>query len=192
VGAFAWANPSSPDSALTATLSPGAYTASVVGASGDSGDTLAEVYDASGISRQGSTTSRLKNISARVEVGTGGNVLIAGFVITGSDAATVLIRASGPALAPFGIPSFLPDPILTLYQSESAGNNTMIDVNSGWGANPLIAAAANSAGAFSWGSSPTPDSAIVITLPPGAYTAEAAGASDDTGVALIEVYDLDP
>ena len=45
-------------------------------------------------------------------------------------------------------------------------------------------------GAFPWGTSATADSAILVTLPPGAYTAEVSGASGDTGIALVEVYDL--
>ena len=66
---------------------------------------------------------RIVNISARVQVGTGGNVLIAGFVIGGSTSRTVLIRASGPALIPFGVTGTLPDPMLQL----SSGSNSYRD-----------------------------------------------------------------
>src|ERR1017187_1030869 len=127
----------------------------------------------------------LINISTRAAVGTGGNILIAGFVVRGSTSETVLIRGSGPALAALGVPSTLPDPKLSLYQ-----NNTLLAVNTGWGGDPQIAAMAASVGAFGWGSSAPADSAILISLPPGNYTAQISGASGDTGVALVEVYSV--
>jgi len=186
VGAFAWTNPSSPDSALVETLTAGPYLAQVTGASGDSGIALAEVYDATPEGTYSSTTPRLINISARTQVGQGDNILIAGFVIGGSTSKTVLIRASGPALTPFGVTNVLPDPQLQLYESTN-----LIAKNTGWGGDTQIAAAAASSGAFSWGTSATPDSAILITLAPGAYTALVSGASGDAGDALIEVYEVE-
>jgi len=96
-------------------------------------------------------------------------------VIGGSTSKTVLIRASGPALAPFGVAGTLPDPKLQLYESIG-GTSTLLQSNSGWGGGAQIAATAASVGAFSWGSSPTLDSAILVTLTPGAYTAEVSGA----------------
>jgi hypothetical protein len=60
----------------------------------------------------------------------------------------------------------------------------------GWGGNSQIAAESASAGAFSWGSAPTADSALLVTLPPGSYTAEVSGASGDTGIALVELYEV--
>jgi hypothetical protein len=191
VGAFAWTSPSSADSALLQTLPKGAYTAQVAGASGDTGIALAEVYDAAAAGSYTPASARLVNISARVEVGTGGNILIAGFVIGGATAKTVLIRASGPALAPFGVAGTLADPQLQLYQSGSGGASTLLAANVGWGAAPPIAAAAATVGAFSWGASATPDSALLLTLPPGAYTAQVSGAAGDSGVALVEVYEVD-
>jgi len=185
VGAFAWASPSSHDSALLETLVPGPYTANISGESGDSGVALAEVYDATPEGTYTLTTPRLVNISARVSVGKGANVLIAGFVIGGSTSKTVLIRASGPALIPFGVTGILPDPNLQLYNSGG-----VIATNTGWGGDTQIAMEAASVGAFSWGTSATPDSAILVTLPPGAYTAQVSGASGDTGLALVEVYDV--
>jgi hypothetical protein len=127
----------------------------------------------------------LINISARVQVGTGGNILIAGFVIGGTTSKTVLIRASGPALVPFGVTGTLPDPQLQLYS-----DSTVLESNDGWGGDAQIAATAATVGAFSWGTSATPDSAILVTLPPGAYTAQVSGASGDTGIALVEIYDV--
>jgi hypothetical protein len=66
----------------------------------------------------------------------------------------------------------------------------MILSNNGWDANPQIAATAASVGAFSWGSSATPDSALLVTLPPGAYTAQVNGNGGGIGIALAEVYDV--
>jgi len=189
VGAFAW-TATSTDAALVETLSPGAYTAQVTGVSNDSGVTLAEVYDATPSGSYTPSNSRLINISARVEVGTGGNVLIAGFVIGGTTSKTVLIRGSGPVLTSFGLSGVLPDPQLMLYKSNTDGSNTLLQTNTGWGGNPTIASAAASVGAFSWGSAATPDSAILVTLPPGAYTAQVAGASGDVGISLVEVYEV--
>jgi|CZKI01.1.fsa_nt_gi hypothetical protein len=185
VGAFAWSSPSSHDSALLETLPGGAYTAQIAGQSGDTGVALAEVYDATPAGTYTPTTPRIVNIAARVQVGTGANILIAGFAIGGSTSRTVLIRASGPALVPFGVPGTLPDPQLQLYSGS-----TVIESNNGWGGNAQISATASTVGAFAWGSSTSNDSAIVVTLPPGAYTAQVSGASGDTGVALVEVYEV--
>jgi hypothetical protein len=190
VGAFEWTNASSLDSAFADTLPGGAYTAVIGGASGDTGVALAEVYDATPPGTYTPSSPRLINISARVQVGTGGNVLIAGFVIGGTTSKTVLIRGSGPALAAFGLSGVLPDPQLQLFQSNADGTSTLLQADTGWGGDTQIAATAASVGAFFWGTAATPDSAILVTLPPGAYTAEISGASGDTGVALVEVYDV--
>jgi sugar lactone lactonase YvrE len=185
VGAFPWNTPSSHDSALFQTLSAGAYTAQVSGASGDTGIALAEVYDATPSGSRTASSPRLVNISARTQVGTDANILIAGFVIGGSTSKTVLIRASGPALAAFSVAGFLSDPALQLFSGSA-----LIDSNIGWGGNSEVASAAVSVGAFAWASPTSADSALLVTLPPGAYTAQVAGASNDTGIALIEVYEV--
>jgi glycogen operon protein len=188
VGAFAWTNPSSHDAALLATLD-GAYTAQIQGQSGDTGVSLAEVYDATPEGGYTLTTPRLINISARVEVGTGGNVLIAGFVIGGSTSKTVLIRASGPALVPFGVTGALPDPELQLNLSNPNGTSTILATNTGWGGRTEIVTTAAAVGAFAWTNPNSNDSALLVTLPPGAYTAQVSGASNDTGISLVEVYE---
>jgi hypothetical protein len=190
VGAFAWTSPSSHDAALVETLTSGAFTANVSGQSADSGVALAEVYDATPPGDYGIGSAHLVNVSARIMVGTGGNVLIVGFVIGGSTSKTVLIRASGPALKPFGVTGTLPDPELQLYQSGSGGTSTLLGANTSWGGNTQVATEATSVGAFSWGSSATADSALLVTLPPGAYTAQVSGASGDKGIALVEVYEV--
>jgi len=188
VGAFSWTSATSHDSALNESFSAGAYTAEVSGASGDTGVALAEVYDATlGVT---GTSPRLINFSARNQVGTGSKILIAGFVIGGTTSKTVLIRGSGPALAAFGVQGTLSDPALQLFRSNSDGTSTLMASNTGWGGDSVLASTAASVGAFSWGTAATGDSAILITLAPGAYTAEVSGASGDTGIALAEVYEV--
>jgi YVTN family beta-propeller protein len=179
VGAFGL-TPGSADSAVKVQLPAGAYTAQIAPTGNGQGVALAEVYDED-LANPG---AQLINISSRAYVGPGSDILIAGFVISGSTSETVLIRASGPALAAFGIFGTLSDPKLQLFDA----NQNLIASALGWMGNPQLAGAASRVGAFSWGSSPTQDSAILITLPPGSYTVQCSGASSDSGTALIEVY----
>jgi YVTN family beta-propeller protein len=187
VGAFGLLAQST-DSAMKVALPVGVYTCEmtpasigqIAGPTTGTGVALAEVYDAD----SGSPTAQLVNISTRAFVGTGDNALIAGFVIEGSASQTVLIRAAGPALTPFGVANPLADPQLQLFD----GNRDLVSSSLGWGGNPLIASAAAAVGAFSWSNPSSFDAAILITLPPGNYTAEVSGRSGDSGVALIEVY----
>ena len=185
VNAFAWTDPASHDAAIVEVLQPGAYTANVSGQAGDTGVALAEVYDDTPTGSYASLSPRIINISARTLVGTGGNVLIAGFVIGGATSKTVLIRASGPALIPFGVTGALPDPMLKLNFGAA-----LVATNSKWGGDTRIAAAASTVNAFTWQFATSNDSAILVTLPPGAYTATVEGSSGDTGVALVEVYEV--
>jgi hypothetical protein len=188
VGAFSWGTTASHDAALDLSEPIGTYTAQIAGQSGDTGDALLEIYDASPSGSFTTGATRLINLSARVDVGTGANVLFAGFVIGGNSAMTVLIRASGPAIAaaPFDVPGTLSDPVLTLRDATSA----VLATNGGWGGDGVIAGTAASVGAFAWNVPTSHDSAILVTLPPGNYTAEAAGASGDSGVAIVEVYEV--
>jgi hypothetical protein len=189
VGAFAWNTPTSHDAALDLSLASGTYTAQVAGQGGDTGDALVEVYDATPAGTYAPSKPRLVNLSARVDVGTGANSLFAGFVIGGSTSVTVLIRASGPAIsaAPFNVPGTLADPQLTL---QNPATGAVIASNAGWGGDPVIASTAASVGAFAWNVPTSHDSALLITLPPGSYTAAAAGTAGDSGVALVEVYEV--
>jgi hypothetical protein len=185
VGAFPWTNPSSLDSALLESLPAGPYTAVISGASGDTGVALGEVYDATPTMPGQVAPQRLINMASRAEVGTGSGVLVAGFVVGGVTSKTILLRASGPALAQFSVSGFLPDPQLRLSIS-----GTTIATNSGWGGNAEISSIAASVGAFPWTNPSSLDAALLITLPPGDYTAVVSGASGDTGIALIEVYEV--
>jgi hypothetical protein len=141
---------------------------------------LAEVY----LVDTGDSSAQLVNISSRAYVGAGELILVAGFVISGSTSETVLIRASGPALAPFDVDYPLPDPELELFDS----NQRVIASNAGWRGSPQIASAASAVGAFKWSDPSSADSAILITLPPGTYTAQLAPLTGDNGTALVEVY----
>jgi hypothetical protein len=190
VGAFPWGSTASADAALSETLPAGPYTGVISGASGDSGIALGEVFDATLTSSRVASTPRLTNLSGRALAGTGAQALIVGFVIGGSASETVLIRASGPELAQFGVTGVLGDPMLQLYQTNPDGTSTLLESNTGWNADAQIAAVAASVGAFSWGAAPTADSALLVTLPPGAYTAEITGASGDSGTSLAEIYEV--
>ena len=186
VGAFPWTNPSSSDSALLTSLGRGDYTVVAAGQSGDSGMALAEVYDATSAGAYTPAMSRLINISGRAQVGTGSSILIAGFVIGGSTSRTVLIRASGPALAnTFGLAGTLSNPQLQLFD----GSQLYVS-NNGWGGSAQISSTAATVGAFPWNDLSSKNSAILVTLPPGAYTAQVSGAAGDSGVALVEVYEV--
>jgi DNA-binding beta-propeller fold protein YncE len=178
VGAFALA-PGSADAALKVALPAGAYTSQIAVPTGSPYVALAEVYDAD----PAGTGTVLVNLSARAYVSGGEDVMVAGFVISGSTSQTILIRASGPALASFGVSNVLPQPQLTLYNSSQ----TAIASNVGWQGNAEIAQVASSVGAFAWKDPTSADSALLVTLPPGSYTAQVAIGSV-AGTALVEVY----
>ncbi len=171
----------SKDAALVGTVSFGGYTVQLTGKAGATGVGLVEVYDATaGFT---ATTPRVINVSARTQVGTGGNILITGFVIAGGGTRQVLIRATGPALARFGVAGTLVDPKLELY--NGAGVKT--DENDNWSS--TTRAAQTSIGAFPLVAGSN-DSVIVVTLAPGSYTAQVSGVGATTGVALVEIYEL--
>jgi YVTN family beta-propeller protein len=133
-------------------------------------------------------TARLTNISVRAQVGTGGNILIPGFVIAGSGTETLLIRGAGPGLAQYGVPGVLASPTLSLLDSSGA----VIASNTGWGTNAdpaQIAAVAAQVGAFPFATG-SADCALVASLPAGSYTVQVSGVGDATGVALAEVYEI--
>ena len=131
-------------------------------------------------------TPRLINVSARAQVNTGDDVLIAGFAIAGSTSKTVLIRATGPALAGFGVPGTLVDPKLELVSSSGV----TISESDNWSGSAAVTFAAGKVGAFPIADLQSKDAALVVTLPPGGYTAKVTGADGGTGVALIEVYEV--
>jgi len=189
VGAFALQSAQSLDAAILAQRGAGSYTAQVGGPGASTGLVLAEIYDATPTAQFTATTPRLINVSARTRVGTGGDVLIAGFVVGGSGVRQVLLRGIGPTLGLFNVPGVLANPRLELYQS---GNTTPLATNDDWGASANaaeIAAAAARVGAFALPLE-SRDSVLLVSLPPGSYTAQVSGANSGTGAAIIEVYEV--
>ncbi len=170
------------DSAVETSLQPGAYTAQVHGANGGTGVVLLEAYDADSAA---APTARLINVSARGLAGSGANALIVGFVITGNTSKTILIRGIGPTLGAFGVAGTLAQPQLTVSDS----NNNMVGSNDGWGGTAALQAAFDAVSAFSLPTTSN-DAAVLVTLNPGAYTAQVSGASGSSGIALLEMYDM--
>jgi hypothetical protein len=164
--------------AILVTLDPGAYTAQLFNASGQSGQALIEIWDEGFPER-----SRLTNISTRGPVGTGNFVLIAGFIIEGPTPQTVLITGRGPSLAPFGVPNPLENPTLRLFDGRAE-----IAFNDDW----MQATNAAEIEASPNGPTVAEEAAIRVTLDPGFYTAHLAGkvtaTSDGTGQGLVEVW----
>ncbi len=169
------------DSALLSNLAAGGYSAQVSGVGGTTGVVLVEAYD----SDAGSPAARYTNLSARNQVGTGANILIVGFNITGNAPKNLLIRGVGPTLAQFGVPGVLADPQLALFNSAA----TQINQNDDWGGGAVLAAAFTSVGAFGLPVA-SKDAALSVTLQAGSYTAQVSGVANTTGVALVEIYEL--
>jgi hypothetical protein len=172
------------DAALITTLNPGAYTAQIADVSGTgSGVALAEIYDAS--VNPNADYQRLVNISSRGLVTPDDGLLIGGFVVKGNYPKTLLIRGVGPGLSNFGVNGVLGDPSLTIYQDSK-----VIATNEGWANSAALATAASQTGAFALPSG-SKDAAVLITLNPGAYTAQIKSAKNTSaGVALIEIYEV--
>ena len=188
VGAFPFFSASSQDSAVfNPVLAPGAYTVQVTGAGGTTGTVLAELYDETAAAAFTASTPQLINVSVLKQID-GGSTLTAGFVVGGSTARTVLVRAVGPTIgaAPFNVPGAMPDPQLTLFDSTS----TQIAFNDNWGGDPQISAAAANVGAFVIGNAASKDAVLLITLAPGNYTAQVSGVGGVGGMALVEIYEV--
>lgn len=177
------------ESAIIADLPAGNYTAIVRGVSNTTGVALAEVYDLNP-----EPSSFLRNISTRSFVQTGDNVMIGGFIVQRTEperGQRVIIRAIGPELTQYGVPNPLADPTLELYDAQG----TLIASNDNW-QHTIIGGiiTANQARAIqASGHAPRDgrESAIIADLPSGNYTAIVRGLNNTTGVALVEVYDLD-
>jgi hypothetical protein len=133
-----------------------------------------------------SNPGALVNISSRAFVGTGDNILIGGFYIVGSTSRTVLIQALGPALAGEGVTGVLNHPALSIYNTSGL----KLYSNSGWGSSQVLLNAAATVYASPVLQPNSPDSEVLLTLPPGGYTAEVSGADGGTGVALCAIYQL--
>lgn len=164
------------ESAILATLEPGAYTAVVRDRTGQPGLALVEAYDLDPAS------SVLANISTRGQVEEGDNAMIGGFIIGGDESVRVLVRAIGPSLSTQGITQPLADPVLELHD----GYGQIVATNDDWRSTQQTEIIAT-------GLAPADDkeSAILVTLYSGGYTAIVRGPDGKAGVALVEVYDLE-
>ncbi len=165
------------ESAIVATLAPGNYTAIVSGKNGTAGVGLVEVYDL-----DAGADARLVNLSTRGFVQTGSDVMIGGFILGNSnESARIVLRAIGPSLAQAGISGALADPTLQLVN----GNGDAVAFNNNWRDTQQAELQATTIPP-----SNELESAVVATIPPGAYTAVVAGNGGQTGVALVELYHL--
>lgn len=164
------------ESAIVATLLPGAYTAILRGTNETSGVALVELYDLTPASN-----SRIANISTRGKVETGDNVMIGGFIIGGDQPTSVIVRAIGPSLAAESVTGALTDTTLALHD----GNGALIAENDDWRDDQPQEIIDSTV-------PPTDEreAAIVRTLQPGNYTAIVRGKNETSGVALVEVYNL--
>ncbi|MEY2489630.1 MAG: hypothetical protein QOC70_1572 [Verrucomicrobiota bacterium] len=168
------------ESAIVATLAPGAYTAIVSGKNNTSGVALVEVYDL-----DHSPASTLANLSTRAFVSTADNIVIAGFLVNAVVNDRIAVRGIGPSLTALGVVNALANPTLELRDSNAA----LLVANNNWQDDPAQAAELTAAGL-----APTNplESGIAATLPPGLYTALLAGVNNGTGVGVVEVYDRGP
>jgi len=127
--------------------------------------------------------SHFANISTRMDVGTGNNVMIAGFIVSGSQSKTVVVRALGPTLGSYGVANALNDPMLELHGSSGATIGTNDDWQTGSQASQITSSG--------YAPNNSNEPALIATLAAGAYTAIVRGYNNSTGVALVEVYELD-
>jgi hypothetical protein len=173
----------------------GTYTVTVSNAAGSTASTGATLSIVSTPPATSGST-RFINISSRGQVGTGGNILIAGFVIGGSGSKSVLMRGVGPGLAKYGVTGTLAQPILSLY--NGANPPALVSSNTGWANSPNTSSTAAITAAIGGGIPNTAaDSTLLFGtgaplagLAPGAYTAQVAGLNSGTGIALVEVDEV--
>jgi hypothetical protein len=187
-GIYAFAlTPGSKSAALLVDLPAGGYTLLCSGHDDETGVAIVELYDVSDTAG----SSRLVNISNRGFVGIGGNIMIPGFVVSEEGPRRFLVRAVGPTLKRFHVAGVLADPQLMIYKRRPGTDiDDLLLTNDTWGENgdsEAIRQAATAVHAFRLDEG-SADAALVVTLPPGAYTVNAKGVGDTTGVALVEVY----
>ena len=163
--------------AIIATLPQGPYTTIIRGKNNTTGIALGEIY-----ALPPDNDSELINLSARALTLTGDNVLIEGLIVGGNTSKDVVLRAIGPELHARGVTGELQDPMLDLYDA----NGVILRSNNNWRDAP------NHAQIQASGLAPTDnrESAILINLAPGNYTAIVRGVNGTTGIALAEVYML--
>lgn len=180
VGAFPLAVGSRDSAVILPQSGDGAYSALVSSDTNTPGLVLNEIYAAS------EGQQRLLNLSARARISSGNNVLIGGFVVSGTKPLNLLIRVAGPTLAGNGIAKPLMNPKLTLHNA----NGNEIGNNDHWGASPQateIRRVTNLIGAFALNEGSN-DAAMFVSLAPGVYSAQASSADGSSGIALLEIY----
>lgn len=131
----------------------------------------------------GASASHLANISTRMKVGLGQNVLIGGFIIQGTQAKQLIIRAIGPSLASNGITGAISDPMLELHNSTGG----IVGSNDDWQDGPQ----ASQIQGLGFAPGKSVESAMMVTLSPGSYTAIVSGYDSAQGIGLIEAYEMD-
>ena len=187
LGAFAL-NEGSADAALLVNLEPGIYTATIAGGANPElapeGIVIVEAYD---VEKDG-TGSRLVNLSTRGFVTNDDTTMIAGLVVTGPAARTYLMRVAGDTLADFGVSTPVDDPLMTLFR-----DGQVVRINDDWDHPPIHQAMLRQKmaelGAFAL--SDRQESAMLLTLPPGAYTVRVEGFDEASeGVGIIEFYEV--
>lgn len=185
VGAFAL-TPGDGDSALSVTLAPGSYTVHARDRQGLGGTLLIEAYAAEPALAGNGV---LSSLSTRAMTASGSGVLIAGLVIEGQSSQSLLLRGIGPSLAEFGVTGTVDDPVLRVFDSSGR----LIAMNDNWSSDANAATTVSSA-ARATGAFPLPegsaDSALLVTLGPGAYTLQLTDKQGNSGDSLIEVYTL--
>jgi len=185
VGAFPYIAVSSKDAAIfLQSLDRGNYTVQVGDNATGAGTVIAELYDATPSGSFAPPTARLINVSVRKQIAAGAT-LTAGFVIGGKTDKTVLVRAIGPGLAPFGVVGTMADPRLTLFNASSV----KIAENDNWGGDAQLTTVGRSVGAFAIDDTASRDAMLLITLAPGNYSA-AVSPLGGGGEALVEVYEV--
>jgi hypothetical protein len=177
VGAFPFTAGSKDAAIINNSLAAGSYVLVATNVDGLTGAGLGEIYDAS---TTASLTDRLTNVSVRAQVGSGDNILIAGFVISGTQSMPVVIRGIGPALNAYGLTG-VTDPQLTLF-----GGSSSPVVSTTWDSS--MTATFTKVGAFPL-TAGSKDAAMIKTLAPGAYTITLTSVSGGAGSGLIEIYD---
>ena len=188
VGAFPLTS-GSLDSVILTTLAPGAYTAQVSGVGGSTGVALVELYDVDSVGPF--SPQKVTSVSTRGVVGTGENNLIAGFQVSGSTSKLVLVRGIGPALSALNVAGALADPLLQIIRMDR-GTRTVVRENDNWETGndvTLVTDASSKVGVFPLRSG-SRDAVILISLPPGTYSATVSGVGNTTGVGLVEVYEV--
>ncbi len=189
-GAFPFASGSA-DSQIIYDTGGGSFTLQLRDADGRTGVGLIESYDVGDDTTiTGSAYGELTNLSLRGKVGSGDASLIAGFIIDDPQnlgrSLRVLVRGVGPTLAQYSVTAPLPNPRLTLYNGASVAFANNDDWSTATNAAEIAAVGAR-VGAFAL-STGSKDSAVLMELPPGGYTAIVNDASGATGIALIEFY----